>query len=452
MSSSLLSLFAKKAVVEYLSFNFDQGSLSSYTRVDSVPTVRITPKPHWNSKWLWFAVRSAQWAGKTPHFLIAKANRYAQPDTNENLAVWATSSTTDSWTQFANQSTGASDIEFYHSSPIPSGTIYVAYLPLRQFATVQADVAAWHAADARLVDTPSTAHFVISAMTPRLNRDGRTAPDLPIYGMKLTNANANTKNNVILTALNHPNETQGLHQLEGAMTWLLGKSVQAEQFLSWCNVYIYPCLNPQGVWGGYFRSCPEDPTQDHNRVWDVGGLEEVDVLKTAMAADTGGTIEIGIDFHGSTGDTGYMDIEDHTVGLYAVFLAKMLAYDATFYTVDETVATMLVYLWKHTYNAALSQVIERGAKVGQTVAGARTQGSQAFQILAAMLGEGRLTNGPAVGSRSFNGTTDRIDWTAISNLNAHALTISLWVNLKRADQWLDVRHSRCWQFGLRHYL
>lgn len=42
-------------------------------------------------------------------------------------------------------------------------------------------------------------------------------------------------------------------------------------------------------------------------------------------------------------------------------------------------------------------------------------------------------SGPPVGSRDFNGATDRIDWAAIANLTGHALTISVWIY---SDGWV----------------
>jgi hypothetical protein len=46
-----------------------------------------------------------------------------------------------------------------------------------------------------------------------------------------------------------------------------------------------------------------------------------------------------------------------------------------------------------------------------------------------MHADGRWTNGPGVGARAFNGTTDRIDFPAIGDLSAGAFTLSAWVYL-----------------------
>lgn len=435
MDRTLLTLLAAGALggggnaASPTTFDFDQGSYSTFAEVSS-DVYRITPRKHFNNQWLWFAVRSGQWAGKIPHFLVAKADRRAAPNAYENLAVWSTSPDTDTWTKFDNQSIGASDIEFYHNSAFPSGVVYIAFIPMYPFSRTQRKIGEW-AADARVVDTASTTNLVVDTLTARDNGDGRTAPALPLYGMGLTNNSGYTKNTMVLFAGTHPDETQGRYQLEGAMGWLLGGSAQAEFLLDWFNIIVYPCVNPQGVWGGYYRSSPQTTNSDNNRLWDGTGVNEaVDAVKTAIAADTGGAVEVGIDFHGAFNidAPAYMDSEDRTAGLYAVYLAKMQALVSGYTYIDETVTTMLVYLIRHTYSANLAILAEATNKGTQTIpANWLTYGENTLKTIAAMHAEGRWTNGPGVGSRDMNGTTDRIDRASPFNPTGHAITVSLWV-------------------------
>jgi hypothetical protein len=340
----------------------------------------------------------AGYGGTTPHFLIAKANRRGAPYAGANLAVWSAAADTDTWNKFVNQSTGATDIEFSNNDPFPAGLIYVSYLPMYPFSRVQRKMGQWAASDARISNTTSTTNFIISNLTARATVDGRTAPALPLYGFKLTNTSGFTKNKMILTAGSHPDETQGAYQLEGAMSWLLGGSAEAEFLLNWFEVYVYPCVNPQGIWAGYFRSSPETPASDNNRIWDTTGTNEaVDAFKTAMNTDTGGTIEVGIDFHGASfiGVPGYMDVEDHTEALYATFLAEMQTRNASYSYVDETITTCLGYLFRHTYSARLSVVCEGMClAVTDFPAAWITQGAYAMQSISDMLANGDFTNGP----------------------------------------------------------
>lgn len=410
----------------YLS-NHDQGSGA----IDAATSV-ITPVSHWDSKWLWWSFRHGMLGGQTPTYTMAKAARFAAPAASENLGVWAKAADTETWYKFDNQTVGATDISLSHDTPFPVGKIYIAQLPMYPWSRVARKVSGW-LANSYVSDAASETGGVIDYATARDAGDssGRTAPALPFYGFKLTNATENTKNKAILTAYNHPNETQGAWQLEGALDWLLGGSVLAEFLLDWFEFYVYPCLNPQGVWSGYFRSSPETPASDNNRLWDTTGSNEaVDAFKTAMSADTGDDIELGLDFHGAVGATaGYMVTADHTAALPAAFLAKMQGYDAAFTYDDTVVASMLTALWTASYTPALSMVVEGSPNSLQSIpAFWKTQGENTLKSIAAMHSEGRWTNGPGVGSRSFNGTTDRIDFATAGNLAGNALTISLWAN------------------------
>lgn len=413
-----------------LSYNFDTGGLDSYTIIDaSVPTIRIVPRKDWNNQWGWFAVSMQGFAGKTPHFLIANADRFNTPTASENLAVWSTSLDTDVWTKFATQTIGVTDTEFYHNTPFPSGTIYVAYLPLYPFSRIVRLIDDW-ASDARVTDTPSSTNFIIGNATARANGDGRIATALPFYAFLLTNPSGFAKNNMILAARNHPSENQGNYQIEGALNWLLAGSPEAEFLLDWFNVYVYPCVNPQGAWGGWFRSQPQDATKDHNRYWDVNDLECIAAFRAAMAADTGSAIQVGIDYHGAMSALdGYLSSDNHAAGLYAIWLARMQALDAGFGFSDQVIANSLRTHWTSIFAAPLGLSCEYGALDTKGVADWKTQGQYSLRAVTTMHAEGRFTNNPGVGSRDFNGTTDRIDWSNVTDLAGSPITIAMWVYL-----------------------
>lgn len=399
--------------------DFDQGACVSVAQEDG--KIRITPRADYSSNWIHWAVRNDRMAGSTPHFLIAKASRAEAPAANENMAVWATALDTDTWNKFDNQAVGASDIEFYNNAPFPNGTIYISFLPLYPTIRVQRKVLEW-LKDARV------SVLSVGQSTRRAGASNRAVPGLPFYGLKVTNTSGFTKNKAILTAHNHPNETPGGWQLEGAMSWLLGGSALAEFMLDWFEFYVYPCVNPQGVWNGFYRSCPQDATRDHNREWDdTGVLECIDAIKTSMNAETGGVIDFGIDYHQIYDDgDGSMSSPDHTAGLYAIWLAKMQALDAGFGYSDATIAESLHALWSGSYSADLAIACEYGGLNTKGITDWKTQGENSLKAATSMQAEGRWTNGPGIGSRSFNGTTDRIDWATIANLTGHALSVSFW--------------------------
>lgn len=423
MSNIRRLLLQQKGAPGYRSA-FDQGSGS----IDA-EAGRITPVSHWDSKWAWWCLRHAALGGLQPTYLIAKAAHYNLA-AGERLACWALAADTDTWTDFATVTIGDSDISIQDDAAFPAGRIYIAALPMYPYSRVARLVREWLASPLAS-DTESGTDGVIGTMTARDAGDGsgRTVPALPIYGFKISSG-AGTKNIAVLTAYNHPSETPGSYQLEGALAWLLGGSDLASFLLDYFDFYVYPCLNPQGVWAGYFRSCPEDPTLDHNRQWAAGGLECVDAIKTAMLADTGGTVEVGLDYHSWMDNTDiFADVQtgDAAGAIYAAFLAKMQALDADFNLQEQDLQTTLRYLWKDTYSAKLAAILEQGGEIARGVAEWKTYGAQSLQAIARMLADGRWTNGPAVGSRDFNGSTDRLDWANIANLSGAALTISAWV-------------------------
>ena len=406
--------------------DFDQASAAAIDPAGA----RLTPVKHWNTQWAWWAVRHPDLFTQ-PAFAIAKASHY-NAVSGMWLACWAAAADTDTWNQLT-ATIGASDITFSPAAAFPGGPIYLAALPMYPFSRVQRKVAAW-AANALVGETASSTAKSLGSATARDAGDGsgRSAPALPFYALQVANATANTKNKAILSAFNHPSETPGAFQLEGALDWLLTTSPEQKFLLDWFTFSVYPCLNPQGVWSGYFRSSPQTPTSDNNRLWDTTGTNEaVDAFKTAMDADTAGAIEVGIDFHSWMEAFGPKSGgEDNAAALYAAWLAQMQTLDGTYamLTADNT-ASMLRYWFQHTLGAKLSINSEYGHVATAGVADWKANGANVMRSLVKMLAAGQWTQGPGVGSRSFNGTTDRIDFASAANLSGAPVTVSAWIYL-----------------------
>jgi hypothetical protein len=425
-----LAAIGRRRTYTYLA-NHDQGSAAAIDATDPA-NVRITPHISDYGKWGWYCVRHPNLAGTTPHFLIAKADHFSLA-AGMWAACWASAADTDTWYLFDNLTIGATDIEFYNDSAFPAGTIYIAALPMYPWSRVQRKVTEW-LADAYVSDAASETDGVIGLSTSRALGDGsgRVIPALPFYGFKLANPTAGTKNKIILTTLSHATETPGAYAFEAAIDYLLGGSVLAEFLLDYCEFYIYPATNPQGVWGGWFRSSPEVPGTSHDWLWDVasaGQDESVDAYKAAMTADTGGTIEVGFDYHAYYGNT---DIHGavHTgdvAGNYAAFLAEMAALDGDFNLLEQDLSKASAVFFK-SLSASIGLTVEQGLETARGVAEWQTYGQQTMQALARMLSKGYFTNNPGVGARDF-GATNRLDRTSPADLKDHALSISLWVKL-----------------------
>ncbi len=428
---SISSSTSSTGLGPFINTSFDNGSLVSHIVLETTtPTIRLTPKKHWSNNWAWYCIQTRHLKGKTPHFLISKANHYSMIS-GEKLACWAQSADTDSWNDFDNIIVGETDLEFYNNQPFPNGPIYISALPMYPFKRVKRKVTEW--LDNPLVsDTSSSTNGIIGYSTVRDAGDGSTkiVPALPYYGFKISSGSG-TKNKIVLTAGNHPSEIQGLFQLEGCVEWLLGGSELANYCLSFNDFYVYPCINPQGVWSGYFRSCPQAPTIDHNRIWNTTGTyEDVDIIKNAITNDTGGTIEVGMDYHGwmsTWKHRGYTSEDQDT--LHIAFKNLMVKFEPEFLNVLSDTETMLQVVFKSDYQARLHYNMEFGTSITHQITDYKKAGEYSGKTLAYMCAEGWLTESESVGSRDFNGTSDRIDWNPIADLTNSPMTLSMWVNI-----------------------
>ena len=440
-----------------IDYIFDQSSCDSYVILDITPTIRLVPERHFSGNWAHWAVRSRHWTGKTPHFLISKSAQYNLVP-NERLAVWSQSPDTDQWNDFDNVIQGASDLEIYNNTPFPSGIIYISPLPLYPFDRITRKVKEW-LINPLVSDTPSSTNGVIGFSTSRNAGDGsgRIVPVLPYYGFKISNG-AGSKNNVILTSCNHPSETPGPYQLEGAIDWLLGGSDLASYFLQYNNVFVYPCLNPQGVWAGYFRTSPQTPAGDNNRLWNTTGTNEaIDAFKTAMAIDTGSVIASAMDFHAWMDErAGFCTFTNDSFALPIAFQKRMKVFDNSYTSADSDIPESLKAWQESTLGAVIAGGPEFGGALTKNITHYKANGGYVMSSLALLTAEKRFTYGPTPGSRSFNGTTDRIDWTSVANLTNSPITISAWVYNSGAgatsDYIINIHPTGDAAFGIVFYL
>jgi hypothetical protein len=162
-------------------------------------------------------------------------------------------------------------------------------------------------------------------------------------------------------------------------------------------------------------------------MWDVDTLECIAAFRAAIAVDCQGAVEVGIDFHSATSASApYMDSIDHTETVYAAYLAKVRTLDPTFSYNDGGVVTeKMSYLLRNTYSAKLALTDEAMCLTSLDVPNFKTEGQNGVKAIALMHADGYWTHGPDVGSRDFNGITDRIDWTPPLELTGLPLSISL---------------------------
>lgn len=426
---------------KFLELNFDQGGLASYS-VESISplTIRINPLLDLSGTTSqWWAVKSKRWGGKTPVFVFAVSSNWFNLTAGMWVGAWARASDTDTWYGFDNITVGVTDIEISNNAAFPSGTIYVSLIPMYPFSRTQRLVNQW-SGNALVGDTTSSTNKILAlstAVTPDANQ--RAPLGLPYYAFKVANATANTKNKAILTSRLHAAEGIGGWSFEAAIDWLLTTSPEQKFLLDWFEFNCYPCLHPVNVVGGHSRMLWEDYTKDCNTQWDTDGTREyVDVQKAAMIADTGGTIEVGLDYHSYGADVGPIGIvESAADAMVVAFRTQLLTLQADWGLLEQTITGGTTYLWKNTLSARLVAYYEHGLDNAKGISDWKTYGANSMKALAKTLAAGYFTNGPSVGARDFNGTTDRIDWANVYNPKGTPTTISMWLYLdtNKANQY-----------------
>ena len=422
---------------------FDQGGMASFAVIEeTAPTIRINPflDISWSgSRTQWWAIRSRRWAGRTPVFVFAKATFWFTLTSGMWIGAWASASDTDTWYRFDNVTIGASDITISNNTPFPPGMIYVAIWPMYPFSRTQRLVKEW-SANPLVGETVSSTNKIIS-LSPQTTADanGRSSLGLPYYAFKVANATANTKNNAILSSRAHAAEPPGGWSFEGALQWLLTSGAEQKFLLDWFNFNCYPCLYPENVINGHSRANWNDYSRDFNGLWNEPGvIHAQDVYKTAMAADTGGTVEVGLDFHAfGTAVSSLGDVTNSLDPMIVEFSNQVKVYDPVYQLLQEPVTGGVTVFWMNTLSARLALYAEHGFANTKTPADWKTYGANNMKALTRMLARGYFTNGPAVGCREFNGTSDRIDWASVYNPKGTPTTIAMWLYLdtNRASQY-----------------
>lgn len=134
----------------------------------------------------------------------------------------------------------------------------------------------------------------------------------PIFGYMVTDPEVGgSKLKVVLIGSNHPHEHPACWTLHGMAEFLASDDPRAKALRRHAVFYVYPVVNPDGKVavlanrGGPFRNVNGNPElqaageTNHNRVWNTDGqFTSIDVVKTALLKDTGGSADYLLDIHG----------------------------------------------------------------------------------------------------------------------------------------------------------
>ncbi|MBN1911203.1 MAG: PEP-CTERM sorting domain-containing protein [Pirellulales bacterium] len=292
-----------------LSQDFDSGSLDVAASSVSGNTVSLVGRKTWTQttpfnyskyyRWVYFKASDVQ--GLTPTFQISSSAFLG--DLSDHRYVYSYDQENWSFFDQGQVNTTTAKYVFGNTTAFAQDEVYIAYsLPYPVTRTIE-HIARVAMSPFVSPTTSGTAGLVIGQSAGGTDDTGRTVSPHDLYGYKITDPSATgPKFKVLLAGGNHSCETMGNHALEGMIDFLLGSSPQAVALRRAAEFFVYPQVNPDGREAGYYRSSPENPDQDYNRVWnDPTGFTDLTAVRDAMILDTGGKVDYLFDFHGMFG-------------------------------------------------------------------------------------------------------------------------------------------------------
>lgn len=165
-----------------------------------------------------------------------------------------------------------------------------------------------------IMPTPSAnADWVVGFSKGWWGPDPAPIPPQPIFGYRITDPDATgPKQHVVLTGSNHAREDPACWSLHGMIEFLVSTDPRAAELRRHFIFDVYPVVNPDGKLylevphrSPNFRSVNGNPEltaageSNHNRVWYTNGrFTSIDVTKSSILRDTGGSPDYLLDFHG----------------------------------------------------------------------------------------------------------------------------------------------------------
>jgi hypothetical protein len=285
-----------------LDADFDSGSLDESNSFAVGDFVTLAGRDNYNTgSWKWLYFQAAGVNGQQVTFQIDDGFSSGGAALNAHDMVYSYDQET--WHFFDNnvRNAPADTYTFSNNSPFTQDQVYVAYgLPYPHQRIV--DHTAQMATSPFVSPNLSGGGDLVIGQSPGGIDDlGRVIAPRDMYSYKLTDpSQAGPKKKIVLLGGVHAQETLGNHTLEGLLNFLASDDLEAGILRREAEFFVYPMANPDGRFAGYNRSTVQVPDEDPNRFWDspdYGGLSDIDLVGTAMRADTGFNIDYLIDFH-----------------------------------------------------------------------------------------------------------------------------------------------------------
>ncbi len=198
----------------------------------------------------------------------------------------------DSSWNFFDTAYKAQNVDYYHFYNLTSftkDTVYIAYWYPYTYSDLQ-----------QYLSGISGNQYLLNFGIKALSYQGRN-----IYGYQITDTAYSEcyKTNVVITCRQHPVENINGYFIEGLTDYLLYSTDSTAEFLRRnFHFYIYPMLNPDGV---YMGSGQNALGQGLNREWEdslmLGGTPEIDSIRPVIWHETGQKVNWSIDIHSNAG-------------------------------------------------------------------------------------------------------------------------------------------------------
>lgn len=276
-----------------------QASSSSVTlgdifdvQIEAHETIGDTQK-----QWTWGA-RLDNVRGRKLNFKLTKQGNLKRGYySGTHSAMWSYNLFGNTWRTFDNVTVNSlREAVAVNNGVFTQDTVYVCQYALYPYTKMVSKINEWTQSQyvSELADSTS---FVFATTTARTDSiDGRSIPSLNCYGFKITEGSGD-KNQMVLTTPSQPAETIALHGFEQAIDWLLSDDAIAQSLRQNFEIYVYPTQTPPSWYAGYSTSSAEDPTEEFNRTWGKGVLEERQVHVQSFSNNLSSPIDVTIDFH-----------------------------------------------------------------------------------------------------------------------------------------------------------
>lgn len=324
-------------------------------------------------------------------------------DSQVHLANWSADPNSDQWTPLAFQAVSDNRISFATALPDNLSQIAITRTPGYTVTRVYNKTAEYRQSQ-YVSDPPSTTDGNYALQVSPNDWAGRAVPDLPMPAYLISGGSSGDKNIVVLTAGNHPYEMHADYNLEGSVDFLLSEDPIAQNLRQWCDIFVYPTINPAGRWAGYSRANPELKAaglHDHNRIWGSTNRDTTVKLKAAFQADFAQSCDVLIDYH-----TFVFNDESIDRGIWAIDSEQNLAFMSRYAARDPasvnnrtlgapSQVNSLPDYGAINMGALVSVHSEESPSIARNVVEYRESGKALMLALWDMIDDGLLPHGPA---------------------------------------------------------